>query len=156
MLHGESSKRLAPPTNKVRKHLQSTQTSVNRHNSQTKHRALSVLLGSAHTDLEHILTIIMHNHVGFGLWAQHDHSIAHGSLKQQRLYRLDCKMMNANAEHEGYANVSSEAMSTRTWHARLGHPGRQALMAVVAEAKLDDVVPQELDRVWGICQDRTK
>ena len=34
-LHGQSSKRLAPPRNtKDRKHLQSTQTTVNRHNSQ--------------------------------------------------------------------------------------------------------------------------
>ena len=42
VLHGESSKRLAPPRNtKHRKHLQSTQTTVNRHNSQTKHQALS-------------------------------------------------------------------------------------------------------------------
>ena len=38
MLHGESSKRLAPPRNtEDRKHLQSTQTTINRHNSQTKH-----------------------------------------------------------------------------------------------------------------------
>ena len=40
--HGESSKLLAPPRNtKDRKHLQSIQTTVNRHNSQTKHQALS-------------------------------------------------------------------------------------------------------------------
>ena len=48
-------------------------------------------------------------------------------MKQKRLYRLDCKKMHASAVHEGYANVSSEAVSTRTWHARLGHPGRQPL-----------------------------
>ena len=42
VLHKESSKLLAPPRNtKDRKHLQSTQTSVDRHNSQTKHQALS-------------------------------------------------------------------------------------------------------------------
>ena len=42
VLHGESSKRLAPPRNtKDRKHLQAAQTTVNRHNSQTKHQALS-------------------------------------------------------------------------------------------------------------------
>ena len=42
VLHGESSKRLAPPRNtKDRKHLQSTQLTVDRHNSQTKHQALS-------------------------------------------------------------------------------------------------------------------
>ena len=42
MLHGESSKRLAPPRDtKDRKHLQSVQRTVNRHNSQTKHQALS-------------------------------------------------------------------------------------------------------------------
>ena len=40
-LHGESCKRLAPPRNtKYRIHLQSTQSTVNRHNSQTKHQAL--------------------------------------------------------------------------------------------------------------------
>ena len=39
---GKTSKRLAPPRNtKDRKHLQSTQTIVNRHNSQSKHQALS-------------------------------------------------------------------------------------------------------------------
>ena len=39
LLHGKSSKRLAPPRNiKDRKHLQSTQSTVN---SQTKHQALS-------------------------------------------------------------------------------------------------------------------
>jgi hypothetical protein len=67
-------------------------------------------------------------------------------MKQKRLYRLDCKMMHTNAEHEGYANVSSEAVSTRTyaWHARLGAPGRQALMAVVAEANLDGVARRKL------------
>ena len=38
MLHGESSKRLAPPRNtKDRTHLRSALTTVNRHNSQTKH-----------------------------------------------------------------------------------------------------------------------
>ena len=42
LLHGESSKRLAPPRNtENRKHLQSTQSTVNRHTSQTKHQALS-------------------------------------------------------------------------------------------------------------------
>ena len=42
MLHGQSSKRLAPPRNSQdRKHLQSTQRTVNRHTSQTKHQALS-------------------------------------------------------------------------------------------------------------------
>ena len=42
VLYGESSKRLAPPRNtKDRKHLQSTQTTVDRHNSQTKHLVLS-------------------------------------------------------------------------------------------------------------------
>ena len=42
VLHGESSKRLAPPRKtKDRKHLQSIQTTVNRHNSQTKHLELS-------------------------------------------------------------------------------------------------------------------
>ena len=42
VLHGESSKRLAPPRNtEDRKHLSSTQSTVNRHNSQTKHQALS-------------------------------------------------------------------------------------------------------------------
>ena len=41
-LHRESSKRLAPPRNtKDRKHPQSTRTTINRHNSQTKHQALS-------------------------------------------------------------------------------------------------------------------
>ena len=71
--------------------------------------------------------------------------------KQKRLYRLDCKMMHASAVHEGYANVASEDVSTQTWHARLGHPGRQALMAVVAKANLAGVVPQELDRVCSVC-----
>ena len=42
VLHGGSSKRLAPPRNtKDRKHLQSTQSTVNRHTSQTTHQALS-------------------------------------------------------------------------------------------------------------------
>ena len=42
VLHGESSKRLAPPRNtEDRKHLQSTQPSVTRHTAQTKHQALS-------------------------------------------------------------------------------------------------------------------
>ena len=72
-------------------------------------------------------------------------------MKQKRLYRLDCRMMHASAEHEGYANVSSEAVSTRIWHSRFGHPGRQALMAVLAETNLDSVVPHELDRVRGVC-----
>ena len=41
-LHGDSAKRLAPPRHtKDRKHLQSTQTTVNRHNPQTKHQAPS-------------------------------------------------------------------------------------------------------------------
>ena len=69
------------------------------------------------------------------------------NAKQKRLYRLDCKMMRAIAVHEGSANVSSRAVSTPTWHARLGHPGCHALMAVVAEANLEGVVPQELDHV---------
>ena len=38
----KAEKRLAPPSNtKDRKHLQSTQTTVNTHKSQTKHQALS-------------------------------------------------------------------------------------------------------------------
>ena len=42
VLHGESYKYLAPPRNqKEREHLQSTQTTANRHNSQTKHQAPS-------------------------------------------------------------------------------------------------------------------
>ena len=42
VLHGESSKRVAPPRNtKDRKHLQSTQSTVNQHTSQTKHQVLS-------------------------------------------------------------------------------------------------------------------
>ena len=42
VLHGESSKRLASPRNTTdRKHIQSTQTTVNRHNSQTMHLAVS-------------------------------------------------------------------------------------------------------------------
>ena len=46
VLHRESSTRLAPPRNtKDRKHLQSTQTTVNRHNSQTKHLELLVSKG---------------------------------------------------------------------------------------------------------------
>ena len=41
VLHGESSKCLAPPRNtKDRKHLQSTQSTGNRHTSQTKHQTL--------------------------------------------------------------------------------------------------------------------
>jgi len=42
VLHGESSKRLAPPrSTNDRRYLQSTQTTVNRHNTQTIHQALS-------------------------------------------------------------------------------------------------------------------
>ena len=42
VLHGESSKRPALPRNtKEREHLQSTQTTTNRYNSQTKNQALS-------------------------------------------------------------------------------------------------------------------
>ena len=42
VLHGERFKRLIPPRNtKHRRHLQSTQTTINRHNSHTKHLALS-------------------------------------------------------------------------------------------------------------------
>ena len=60
--------------------------------------------------------------------------------------------MHASAVHEGHANAASEGyVSTQKWHARLGHPGRQALMAVVAEANLAGVVPQELDRVCSVC-----
>ena len=72
-------------------------------------------------------------------------------MKQKRLYRLDRRMMHAIAEYDGYANVSSEAVSTRIWHTRFGHPGRQAVMAVLAEAILDSVVPQQLDRVRSVC-----
>ena len=40
VLHGGSSKRLAPPRNtRDRKHLQSTQSTVNRQTSQTKHQS---------------------------------------------------------------------------------------------------------------------
>ena len=60
-------------------------------------------------------------------------------------------MMHASAVHEGCANAASEDVSTQTWHARLGHPGRQALMAVVAEVNLGSVVLQELDRVCSVC-----
>ena len=42
VLHGGSPKRPAPPRNiKDRKHPQSTRSTVNRHNTQTKHQALS-------------------------------------------------------------------------------------------------------------------
>ena len=60
-------------------------------------------------------------------------------------------MMHASAVQEGHANVASKDVPTQTWHARLGHPGCQALMAVVAEANLAGVVPQELDRVCSVC-----
>lgn len=71
--------------------------------------------------------------------------------RQNMLYRLECKMMHASAVHEGYVNVASDAVSTRVWHARLGHPGGQALMAVVAEAHLDGVMSSEVDRVCNGC-----
>ena len=42
VLHGESSKRMAPARNTTdRKHLELTETTANRHNSQTKHQAPS-------------------------------------------------------------------------------------------------------------------
>ena len=69
--------------------------------------------------------------------------------------------MHTCAVHEEYANVASEDVSldvsidvyAQTWHARLSHPGRLALMAVVGASNLpvDSVVPQELDRVCGEC-----
>ena len=59
VLHGESSKRLAPPRNtKDRKHLQDTQSTVNRHTSQTKHQAQ--LKGQAGRRITPINTAAMH------------------------------------------------------------------------------------------------
>jgi len=64
--------------------------------------------------------------------------------KQKRLYRLDCTMMHADAVHEGYAHMAVAEAPTPVWHARLAHPGRQALMAVAEEAQLDEIVPEAL------------
>ena len=66
VLHGESSKRLAPPRNtKDRKHLQSTQSTVNRHTSQTKHQALSKgqpgkRISPINTAAVHMLLAVVH------------------------------------------------------------------------------------------------
>ena len=61
VLHGESIKRLAPPRNtKDRRHLQSTQSTVNRHTSQTKHHALSNGLPAAEKRITPINTAAVH------------------------------------------------------------------------------------------------